>query len=84
MNGVSTGNYAYNGGLLSPTQTVGPGRKQIMEGYRKDVLSGIATNQRYNIVSCAAQLLATHSRNSLIQCLHSRPQKGLKPLPTST
>lgn len=51
MNGVSTGNYAYDGGMLSPTQAVGPGRRQIMEGYRKDVLSGLATNQRYNIVS---------------------------------
>lgn len=51
MNGVSAGNYAYNGGMLSPTQAVGPGRRQIMEGYRKDVLNGITTDRRYNTVS---------------------------------
>lgn len=53
MNGVSTGNYAYEGGMLSPTQAVGPGPRQIMNGYRKDVLSGLSTNQRYDAVSRA-------------------------------
>ncbi|KAL1860608.1 hypothetical protein Daus18300_009098 [Diaporthe australafricana] len=43
------GNYGNNDSLLSPTQAVGPGGRQIMEGYRRDVLNGFAQDQpRYN------------------------------------
>lgn len=57
MNGVSTSNYAYDGSLLS-AQGVGPGPKQILEGYRKDVLNGFTSNNpRYNPVSCVLHLI---------------------------
>ncbi|KAI7788745.1 involucrin repeat protein [Diaporthe eres] len=43
------GNYGNNASLLSPTQAVGPGGRQIMEGYRKDIMNGFAQDQpRYN------------------------------------
>ncbi|KAJ0125027.1 involucrin repeat protein [Diaporthe amygdali] len=43
------GNYGNNDRLLSPTQAVGPGGRQIMEGYRKDIMNGFAQDQpRYN------------------------------------
>lgn len=45
------GNYGNNASLLSPTQGVGPGGRQIMEGYRKDIMNGFAQEQpRYNPV----------------------------------
>lgn len=45
------GNYGNNDRLLSPTQAVGPGGRQIMEGYRKDIMNGFAQDQpRYNPV----------------------------------
>lgn len=57
MNGTSASNYAYNGGLLSPIQGVGPGPKQIMEGYRKDVMNGFApVKPRVNPVGYSSQL----------------------------
>lgn len=61
MNGSSNGNYGYDG-LLSPAQGVGPGGKQILEGYRNDVANGFAPeNPRYNPVRHASTLLQTHS-----------------------
>lgn len=51
MNGLLTSNYAYEDGLVSPAQAISPGPKQIMEGYRKDVLNGFGSDQpRYNPV----------------------------------
>lgn len=51
MNGVLTGNHGYDDGLLNPAQIVGPGGKQILEGYRDDVLNGFAPEKpRYNPV----------------------------------
>ncbi|ROV92045.1 hypothetical protein VMCG_09533 [Cytospora schulzeri] len=48
MNGASTGNLGYDG-LLSPAQGVGPGGKQILEGYRTDAVNGFAPEKpRYN------------------------------------
>lgn len=43
------GNYGNNASLLSTTQGVGPGGRQIVEGYRKDIMNGFAQEQpRYN------------------------------------
>lgn len=56
MNGVSTSNYAYDDGLLSPIQAIGPGPKQIMEGYRKDAVNGFGQDKpRVNPVSCSSR-----------------------------
>lgn len=45
------GNYGTNASLLSPTQAVGPGGRQIMEDYRKDIMNGFAQDlPRYNPV----------------------------------
>lgn len=78
MNGVSTSN-AYDGGVPA-SLAVGPGPRQIMDGYRKDVLSGLATNQRFNIVSCATVVSFGNPANAM----HYRlPLKGHMPLRTS-
>lgn len=57
MNGTSTANYGYNDAMLSPTQGIGPGPKQIMNGYRKDVLNGFGSEKpRYNPVRCVSRV----------------------------
>lgn len=48
------GNYGDDDGLLSPIQAVGPGPKQIMAGYRNDMMNGSDSDKpRYNPVRCA-------------------------------
>lgn len=50
------GNYGYDDGLLSPIQAVGPGPKQIVAGYRNDMMNGSGSNKpRYNPVRCASR-----------------------------
>lgn len=49
-------NYGYDDGLLSPIQAVGPGPKQIMAGYRNDVMNSSESDKpRYNPVRCASE-----------------------------
>lgn len=49
------GNYGYDDGLLSPIQAVGPGPKQIVAGYRNDMMNGSESDKpRYNPVRCAS------------------------------
>lgn len=52
MNGGANNSYGYDdGGLLSPTQAVGPGPNQIMAGYRNDMMNGSGSDKpRYNPV----------------------------------
>lgn len=52
MNGGANSNYDYDdGGLLSSTQSIGPGPNQIMAGYRNDTMSGSGSDKpRYNPV----------------------------------
>lgn len=72
------GNYGNNASLLSPTQAVGPGGRQIMEGYRKDIMNGFAQDQpRYNPVGSPtrASLRLTLIRN-VVEC---RPDTELAP-----
>lgn len=83
MNGLSTGNYAYDGAMPPPLQTSGSGRRQMMEGYRKDVLNGLASDQRYNAVSCTAQLVRIRSGQITNAMPCSQPQKDHWPPQTS-
>lgn len=72
------GNYGNNASLLSPTQAVGPGGRQIMEGYRKDIMNGFAQDQpRYNPVGSPtrASLRLMLIRN-VVEC---RPDTELAP-----
>lgn len=58
------GNYGNNASLLSPTQGVGPGGRQIMEGYRKDIMNGFAQDQpRYNPVRTLQERVAPSQAN---------------------
>lgn len=57
MNGISTSNYAYDDGLLSPIQAFGPYDNQIMEGYRKDAMNGFGREKPHvNPVSCTCRI----------------------------
>lgn len=72
------GNYGNNASLLSPTQGVGPGGRQIMEGYRKDIMNGFAQDQpRYNPVRTSVTASpGLKLTGNLVEC---RPDTELPP-----
>lgn len=72
------GNYGNNASLLSPTQAVGPGGRQIMEGYRKDIMNGFAQDlPRYNPVRTS---MSASPRLKLIgNVVECRPDTELAP-----
>lgn len=75
-----SGNYGYDDGLLSPIQAVGPGPKQIMEGYRNDMMGGSMSDKpRYNAVCRASgSCLTTPLLTRLHQFNNDRSQPSAK------
>lgn len=72
------GNYGNNASLLSPTQGVGPGGRQIMEGYRKDIMNGFAQEQpRYNPVRNSPS--ASPQRKLIRSVVEYRPDTEFAP-----
>lgn len=63
MNGVETGDFGYDEALLPPALSVGPGGKQILEGYRNDAINGFAPEKpRFNPVRQASPLPQARAR----------------------